>query len=1400
MTLPKVGSAWLALSGSVLTTVRKLLTLGSKYYFLLQTLLCNITDFSMTDLKAHLETLLEETLVYQAVETAFFGLIIYNEEDENNRKESFLKSFKQFWNSIPHELQSMEIISLFVDFANTQYTVARLSHIFSLLKFIVENDVIPARKACEAVLNSSHLKFENSNVWIQSLNFLFYFLPLMDYKSVRAVFSILLCKVKSELPERIMNSQLYLVEETKRIIDLGLDRSVCLLPSYFVLNEIYKLYPVDNFHPHWVLGKDFTSFTSSFKPLAQMVSIIGHSSLTPVIGYTSFSNVWNLDPATLRYPLKGPLPYNKKLLESQKNLIRYVISQPYSREFVCAMLGLKKQQKQRCEALEEVLVDLIMMAMEKNESSIDGDNYLKLLWQHLSSQLIFFILFQFVSFPHMVKLLHKKLLNKNLTKGRDQLMWVLLQFISGSIQKSSLSAFSHIIKLFETLYPGKEPLPVPTSINADNVSSFSMACIWVHLSKKARIESNQHDTMVSYGAPITLSKQLEFLSERVQKPHDDYEMVLLCNAYSTSSDVFLLQMNEIMSKICDSTTVKLPKNCLASGSVVPLDMKLLDSLTAHTKMSLIHNIVTKINQFAASSTQLHQDQQQVLALSPALVETYSRLLVYMEIELLGIKSFISQVLPNVIKRKAWSILHGLLEMFSYRLHHIQSHYRMSLISSLHNVVPVSDLDKVQIQICVVTTVLKLIMGFGSSDLQAQLSSQRYTTEPSVILSKDCEELNKVLILTMARAIHVTGADSLPFTWCESIVKESLKLTPHRWSSYTLASFPVPLQLICSQESVVEDVNGKVLMSVVEKHHRKLKTLNEEETVSYFNEKEQAEIFLCIVWKVLLEHNRITPVCHQILTNLSNKSHSSKPLANGCKFFADYLVFDFKLYVNNPQNAAQVSKRFQYLNDIIWKYEIIPLDRLILSLTLRPHDEKNSQICFYIIKWLLLQPAELRLRVKKFASENTPQHWTQVDWNERHTAYHDQYPERYHYEGILEANNITLPNLQYLPTYFGNICLRFLPVFEILIHRLIEVSQWNTLDHILKEYSPLFKFLEQPITYLYNTLHYYEKKLKENAIIKRKLMLSICTSSGNLLDGIFSTEIIEFINKESDTWVPNIDYFVELFQKFITATFFNKSRSSYPSFDWRFNEFLNSTTLALYATCLELMILPISAEDVGHAIVDLVTMCHGSNQTLIKSNYMEWINTAALLLTSLPRSYLNVVNIKVCDVIQTTLANKVLSSTSTLPSFFDFHEDGCNLYEDRVLAMFHATWLHATMGQFYTLSRFLQETLKPLIHNETQLLFVFCMFGPFLQRFQEERSGTLFEIAKEFYYLLEQVCRNCVSLVFVDLIADFLYHIKYMFAGDHLRDAVESTLHSFHPSLQNKLKFMVFPKKEDISHQ
>jgi mediator of RNA polymerase II transcription subunit 23 len=82
---------------------------------------------------------------------------------------------------------------------------------------------------------------------------------------------------------------------------------------------------------------------------------------------------------------------------------------------------------------------------------------------------------------------------------------------------------------------------------------------------------------------------------------------------------------------------------LANGPTTPLSMSILDSLTVHSKMSLIHSIVTHVIKLAQSKSNM--------ALPPALVETYSRLLVYTEIESLGVKGFISEYATMAQKYK-----------------------------------------------------------------------------------------------------------------------------------------------------------------------------------------------------------------------------------------------------------------------------------------------------------------------------------------------------------------------------------------------------------------------------------------------------------------------------------------------------------------------------------------------------------------------------------------------------------------------------------------------------------------------------------------------------------------------------------------------------------------------------
>lgn len=114
---------------------------------------------------------------------------------------------------------------------------------------------------------------------------------------------------------------------------------------------------------------------------------------------------------------------------------------------------------------------------------------------------------------------------------------------------------------------------------------------------------------------------------------NDYRIALLCNAYSTNQEYFSRPMAALVETILGNS--KSGQTLQSSpGPTTPLSMAILDSLTVHSKMSLIHSIVTHVIKLSQSKANI--------SLAPALVETYSRLLVYTEIESLGIKGFISK--------------------------------------------------------------------------------------------------------------------------------------------------------------------------------------------------------------------------------------------------------------------------------------------------------------------------------------------------------------------------------------------------------------------------------------------------------------------------------------------------------------------------------------------------------------------------------------------------------------------------------------------------------------------------------------------------------------------------------------------------------------------------------------
>ncbi|KAG8510882.1 Mediator of RNA polymerase II transcription subunit 23, partial [Galemys pyrenaicus] len=1215
----------------------------------------------------------------EIIEEAFPGMFMDTPEDEKTKLISCLGAFRQFWSGLSQESHE-QCIQWIVKFIHGQHSPKRISFLYDCLAMAVETGLLPPRMVCESLINSDTLEWERTQLWALTFKLVRKIIGGVDYKGVRDLLKVILEKILT-IPNTVSSAVVQQLLAAREVIAYILERNACLLPAYFAVTEIRKLYPEGKL-PHWLLGNLVSDFVDTFRPTARINSICGRCSLLPVVNNSgAICNSWKLDPATLRFPLKGLLPYDKDLFEPQTALLRYVLEQPYSRDMVCNMLGLNKQHKQRCPVLEDQLVDLVVYAMERSETEekFDDGGTSQLLWQHLSSQLIFFVLFQFASFPHMVLSLHQKC------------------------------------------------IPVPDINKPQSTHAFAMTCIWIHLNRKAQNDNSKLQIPI----PHSLKFHHEFLQQSLRNKSlqmNDYKIALLCNAYSTNSECFTLPMGALVETIYGNGIMRIPlpgTSCNASGSITPLPMNLLDSLTVHAKMSLIHSIATRVIKLAHAKSSV--------ALAPALVETYSRLLVYMEIESLGIKGFISQLLPTVFKSHAWGILHTLLEMFSYRMHHIQPHYRVQLLSS--------------------------------SEVQPQFT--RFLSDPKTVLSAESEELNRALILTLARATHVTGSDSIQGTWCKDILQTIMSFTPHNWASHTLSCFPGPLQAFFKQNNVPQESRFN-LKKNVEEEYRKWKSMsNENDIITHFSMQSSPPLFLCLLWKMLLETDHINQIGYRVLERIG-----ARALVAHVRTFADFLVYEF----STSAGGQQLNKCIEILNDMVWKYNIVTLDRLILCLAMRSHEGNEAQVCYFIIQLLLLKPNDFRNRVSDFVKENSPEHWLQNDWHTKHMNYHKKYPEKLYFEGLAEQVD---PPVQiqspYLPIYFGNVCLRFLPVFDIVIHRFLELLPVSkSLETLLDHLGGLYKFHDRPVTYLYNTLHYYEMHLRDRAGLKRKLVHAII---GSLKDNrpqgwcLSDTYLKNAMNaREDNPWIPDDTYYC------------------------KFNEFPNPAAHALHVTCVELMALAVSGEDVGNALLNVVL----KSQPLVpRENITAWMNAIGLIITALPEPYWIVLHDRIVSVISSPSLTSETEWVGYPFRLFDFtacHQSYSEMSCSYTLALAHAVWHHSSIGQLSLIPKFLTEILLPIVKTEFQLLYVYHLVGPFLQRFQQERTRCMIEIGVAFYDMLLNVDQCSTHLNYMDPICDFLYHMKYMFTGDSVKEQVEKIICNLKPALKLRLRFITHISK------
>ena len=352
---------------------------------------------------------------------------------------------------------------------------------------------------------------------------------------------------------------------------------------------------------------------------------------------------------------------------------------------------------------------------------------------------------------------------------------------------------------------------------------------------------------------------------------------------------------------------------------------------------------------------------------------------------------------------------------------------------------------------------------------------------------------------------------------------------------------------------------------------------------------------------------------------------------------------------------------------------------------------------------------------------------------------------------------------------------------------------SQLETMINHVGVLYKFHDKPITYLYNTLHYFERRVRDRPTLKRTLISKIVGAFNDIRPQgwCLSPQFKAYCEEDGAHWTPGFDYYVALVGRFAQTM---QGKRVFPHMDFRFGEFSNIGAHALYVTCVEIIGLPVTnPAEVGAKLLDVVLEAY---HVIGPQNLPDWINAVGLLLSNLP------------DVYSEGLTHRIISALSspplsqwTLPQtifqVLDVNEIHV-LYQGptnntsrlvHLLNLTHAVWHHSGLTQIQQLPELVHGKLEPLVKNEEQLLYVYHLVCPFSQRLHSERlMHPLFDLTRSLYRMLAKVNKE-TPLKRMDEICDVLYHIKYQFIGDSIKDDVEKSAKDFRPELQRRLKYI-----------
>lgn len=87
-------------------------------------------------------------------------------------------------------------------------------------------------------------------------------------------------------------------------------------------------------------------------------------------------------------------------------------------------------------------------------------------------------------------------------------------------------------------------------------------------------------------------------------------------------------------------------------------------------------------------------------------------------------------------------------------------------------------------------------------------------------------------------------------------------TPYTWANHTLECFPKVLRDFFQQHTVASESKQQLKKAVEEEYRNWASMNNENDIIAHFSVAGTPPLFLCLLWKMLLETDRISPIAYK----------------------------------------------------------------------------------------------------------------------------------------------------------------------------------------------------------------------------------------------------------------------------------------------------------------------------------------------------------------------------------------------------------------------------------------------------------------------------------------------------------------------------------------------------------